>query len=233
MVVPSCSSCNRATSTSEQIVATLARSMREWTPRGLDHERTKKMLRDGVGRDAPEILQEWKRRLKPSQRAGFRQVEEKIGKTARPINIGYLTRAHIRVFGAKLAFALHYASAKRIVSPSGGVAVQIRSIKEIQQQQLPMNFRALLGDVLTLKQGRRFEVSDQFNYSSASDDVSSVHWANISNCFELLLFVVEDVTQLTGQGWIKDQIFQPGGVQSPIRPRPIDSYWTSWRQDLF
>jgi hypothetical protein len=226
LVVPSCSACNRATSSSEQVVAALARAMREWSPRGLDDHRTKEILFNGVRRDVPEVLEEWGRPLRRKQRASFEKLQTALSMEVRPINVGNLTRQHIRVFAAKLAFALHYHSAKRVVPPSGAVFLKIRSIAEMLWQPLPAEFRGLFGDIQTLQQGR-FEVSDQFAFMSASDHVSSAHWANISSCFELLLFAVDDL-KVSGQAWPKNQIFRPGELRSP--PRPIGSYSVKWTE---
>jgi hypothetical protein len=204
--------------------------MREWSPRGLDDERTKKILFDGVRRDVSEILEEWGRPLNRKQRASLEKLQTAIGKQVRPINVGRMTREHLRVFAAKLAFALHYQSAKRIVRSSGAVFVKIRSIAKMLWQPLPTEFRGLFGEIQTLKQGR-LEVSDQFAYMSASDNVSRAHWANISNCFELLLFAVDDLKQMSGQAWPKDQIVRPGDLRSP--PRSLGSYTIKWIEDLY
>jgi hypothetical protein len=78
----------------------------------------------------------------------------------------------------------------------------------------------------------RWEVSGQFACRSASDDVSSAYWVNVSDCFELLLFAVDDIKQLSDRAWPKNMIFQPGSDCLKSPSRPIGSYSFSWTEEL-
>jgi hypothetical protein len=231
LIFPSCHRCNHATGKSEQVVAALARALREWTPRGLDDERTKDILKRGLSANAPEILREWGTRLSARQRRRFLALREKSGLDLHPINIGPLTRAHVRAFAAKLACALHYKESGGILPASGGIMISMYTLDRLAREgPLKPSFFKILGPVKTLRQGKA-DVADQFQWASAHDEFGSVHWVNLNGLMELVLMAVCDARMLEPHLRPTERMFHPGHFPAD-QMDVIDILCVSWTQDF-
>lgn len=106
---------------------------------------------------------------------------------------GPLVNKCIQEFGAKLGYALHYETTRRIVPLEGGVAVKWFTNYNAVTDGLPSELLKILGPEKTLQQGT-WEVSDQFNYAYAIADTQALgaYFATFRISFAVLCWIAED-----------------------------------------
>ena len=190
-----------------------------------------KIFRKGLAVDAPEILREWATPLTARQRRRLRSLSEQYG-AVRPLNIGPLTRAHIRVFAAKLGCALHYNETGTILPSRGRVTVQMHSLDQLARRgPVDSRFMALLGPPTTLRQGKD-EVADQFVWRSAHDEVGSVHWVALPGFMELVLLVANDLSIFPEEERTGPLVFRPGEFAADRLDMIGGTMRMSWVQDF-
>lgn len=162
---PACNRCNHGTSQEEQVAAMIARLNPD--PNTQDGQDEVVKIMEAVNRNHPEILEE----LRPSAREQRTFMKERLG--LKPGRDGSPSRVPImklggpkvmhclNTFARKLTCSVHKYRTDQIIPPSGVIWVRIFSNIEFEDMPFPDDFLKLLGDPLTLKQGR-FSVEDQF-----------------------------------------------------------------------
>lgn len=229
LVVPSCSTCNRSTAPSEQVVAVLARATRSWTSVGLDDQRTEKMISAGLGQNAPEVLEEWSQ-VSARQRRRWKALKYRTGLDCFPLNAGPLTHRHVQTFAAKLACALYYHETQKILSSNGGVAVIASTTEQLAKGNgIPSELRAQLGPNKTLAQGKE-HVGHQFKWAGNSYTSGAVFVVDLGITFTLILWIAEDVNGLNVVLKNSGYVHRPGNLTSYHDPKLIGSLHHSWQQ---
>lgn len=186
MEYPACTACNSGGRLAEQAAAMMGRMYPDArTPEQIAD--LEKVLQ-AVQNNQPALLLE----MQPSavQRKKFRRDPD-VPPDTHPLNArGPLLSEAMRLFGAKLGFALHYEFSRRIVPPGGGVAVRWFSNHEAIKGDIPSDFISFLGSPRTLRQGK-FEVSDQFQWAGAtvSDASAGAYFAAFRSSFAIAAFV--------------------------------------------
>lgn len=127
---------------------------------------------------------------------------------------GPIVARSMTIFASKLGLALHCATTGRILSTTGGIAVQWFSNLQAYQDELPREFLAMCGHGRTLSQGS-FEVGDQFRAASIVPDDSgsmSAHFAVFRESFAVLMYATEQPDHDL-KGWS----VSPGFLKRPSR----------------
>jgi hypothetical protein len=106
---------------------------------------------------------------------------------------GPLVTAHMQAFALKLGLALHHQAVGRAVPTEGGVMARWFSNYEVETGDFPTSIFDHLTPLTTLKQGT-FEVSDQFQYSSAvaEDRSFGMYYAVFPMAFAVVAFAAID-----------------------------------------
>lgn len=192
LIVPTCSSCNRSFSQTDQVVALLARSMRSVVGPGLDGHRISKMIKFGIAKRQPELLAEWARLpLKAEQRV--RRAEAALGAPLKALNLGPLTKRHLQGFGARLAFGLHYHMTGAVVPQTGGAVVEVKTFyNRVSGWELSEELASKLGPPRTLGRTKKEAVPDQFLFSSSPREEVTFYFATFGIDFAFMMFVADD-----------------------------------------
>jgi hypothetical protein len=158
-----CKACNSGTRFSEMAVAMLSRAAPD--PTVESHRSELKRLLASVSTNIPGLLQEMEIG-KVGQKHAKRDMGIPDGAGVLRTNGPILTK-HMRIFGAKFGFAMHFEANGRRVPDSGGVQSIWFSNAQALRKEIPASLLEFLpGPPRTLKQGRK-EVSDQFNFQWA------------------------------------------------------------------
>lgn len=124
----------------------------------------------------------------------------------------------LRLYGAKLALALHWAETGQILATTGQVGVICYSNEVKYKGGVPQDLFDMLPDQRTLKQGKKTSAYP-FSFSSgkATDTDATAHWACFSDAFMYYLFAGQtfDFSILP-----PDHVFSPGCLQTP-KPPPL------------
>jgi len=202
--VPACEHCNRATRQHEQVAAMLGRIF----PNGRIPAEQDELVAiiKAVDNNNLGLLRE----MMPSREQTMRGAAavSQLPGAAGVLNCsGPLVNNCIQKFGAKLGFALHYATTTRIVPKTGGVAIRWYSNYDAVTEGLPPELFRFLGPEQTLRQGS-WSAGDQFNYAYAVDGTGAVaaYLATFRLSFAVLCWVNEDAS---GFGEVND-IHRPG-----------------------
>jgi hypothetical protein len=193
--VPACDPCNQATRQHEQVAAMLGRLYPDG-PSEAERAETKKIM-GAVHQNVPGLLKE----MIPSQRQHdrFARAGVELPDVAGVLSCkGSLLNHSIQIFGAKLGFALHYATMGRIVPYAGGVAVRWFSNFEAVTGEIPESIFRLLGPVHTLEQGK-WSAGDQFNYAYAvtQNKCMAAYFSTFRISFAVLSWISEDISDFT------------------------------------
>lgn len=192
--VPACDACNHATRQHEQVAAFLGRILPDG--KTAPEEREMESIMHAVKNNIPGLLQEML--AAPEQQARFEALRHKVPSAGGVMNCGGpLLNRSIQIFGAKLGFALHYATAGRIVPPEGGVAVRWYTNYDAITGGIPGELFQILGPPETLRQGE-WNVEDQFNYSYAvpEDLRMAAYFSTFRHSFAVLSWISEDLSRL-------------------------------------
>lgn len=160
---PACRRCNKTTAAHEQVAALLARSYPD--PVSVDEVREIRAYLRAVHKQMPLLLTE----MMPSWRQTYDMLAQ-LGSDFRGgvLNVGGpLVNSSMRIFGAKLAIALHYECTGKILPSTGGVYVHWYTNWNQLNQTIPAQLFSSLGAPETLRQGR-WAVPEQFQYAWAA-----------------------------------------------------------------
>lgn len=121
---------------------------------------------------------------------------------------GPLVVQSIQIFGAKVGFALHYATTGRVVPQEGGVAVRWYSNFDAMMGEIPAKLFKILGPPLSLTQGK-WSVEDQFSYAFCVVDGGRIaaYFSTFRRSFAVLSWVCENANNFDSNERI--QIFRP------------------------
>jgi hypothetical protein len=147
--VPACETCNRGTKQQEQVAALFGRIFPDG--RSVEERDELQQIMRSVRNNNPGLLEE----MMPSreQEALFAWSSSLLPPTAAGVLncSGPLVNRSIQIFGAKLGFALHYATMGRIVPLAGGAAVRWYSNYDTVTGKIPADIYKLLGPPQTLQ----------------------------------------------------------------------------------
>jgi hypothetical protein len=164
---PSCRECNARTSHSDLVASLIGRVFPDGDDR--DQDDLGRILR-GISNNLPGLLDEM-HIGRAGQKLASRRLERlgvAPGASFLKAN-GPLLAHHMRVFGAKLGFALHFEHMGTPVPIAGGVQPMWFSNVQALSGEIPASLLEMLPSPTTLRAGR-FEVSDQFRYSFVRTD---------------------------------------------------------------
>lgn len=186
--VPACDACNQATKKHEQIVALIARLSGPSVTR--EQQREFKDLLRRISKHSPMLHAE----LTPSWRQQYDVQNELGGRSGDggPINAsGPRLRESTDAFSMKLAHALYYTRAGRIIPPAGGVAHRLYTNWDRRKKLIPPTIFEGLSEPQTLRQGE-FNVSNQFEYAFGIGDRFGAFVATFRQTFLVQMIVHED-----------------------------------------
>jgi hypothetical protein len=216
---PSCSACNDGTRLSEQVAAVICRSYPDDNTESAQLEL--RGLLTALRNNAPEILLEMH-----TPRAQAKFTAQRLG---RPDG-GFLkldgpsVSAHLEIFAAKLAFALHYFKTRKPIPHGGGTVTLMYSNVSLLEGHTPDEIIAHVGEPMTLQQGAK-HVGDQFRYNVAMSDngTMSMGFASFREALAFATFGADEVSKLLVDGRMPGQLFRPGDLQKPVPPPEFSS----------
>lgn len=213
---PSCNACNQGSKWFED-VASFVGSIQ--LPPHDDEQANEhfKIKLNHLLRVHPDIYEE----LQPTfrQMKQVRKLEPEGGTARAALNLqGPAVSLALKLYGAKLGLALHWAETKEILPKDKRVGVFLYSNEVHYDGGVPQHLFEMLPNQKMLKQGVKSSAYP-FLYSSgkATDTNATAHWACFSNAFMYCLFVggAIDFSMLP-----PDLLFSPGCLQTP-KPRPV------------
>jgi hypothetical protein len=170
-----------------------------------DENKELKKLLNATERSRPGLLLE----MMPTQR----QILKAINITE-PHNIGGvlnvsgpLVNESIKIFAAKLGYALHYHTTGKILPEHGGATVSWYTNEAVFNNTLPEEIFKLMGSPNTLKMGN-WSTEDQFSYSYGHEEDKSigVYFCAFRLSFAVLIWVCEKASALPKNV----EIYKPG-----------------------
>ena len=186
--VPSCAACNSRTATSEQVIAFLARVLRN----GADPTDIKSIFKGFCEANA-----QLSRRILPT--ANMKREAKRTFGTASVLRLDDdELQSHVQIVGAKWAFALHSKKFGSPITDGGGVWVKWWSNADrVRGPILPPNLDSILPQIPEiLKIGSKKSSIGQFEYVfRALDDnkyEAGLFFVTCSNSFAMLLITSQD-----------------------------------------
>jgi hypothetical protein len=209
---PCCKACNSGTRLSEMAAALLSRASPDATVES--HQSELKRLLTSVSTNIPGLLQEME-----IGKAGQKLARQEMGipdgagvlRTSGPI----LTK-HMRVFGAKFGFAMHFAANRERVPESGGILPIWFSNAQAVKGQIPASLLEMLpGPPRTLRQGTK-EVSDQFKFQWAltQEGDHALFYGVFRQSFAIASVSAIDRTLFLDKQAAKYAVFAPGNLRA-------------------
>ncbi len=127
---------------------------------------------------------------------------------------GPILKRHMRIFAAKLGFALHYEVHGTPVPQEGAVQVQYFTNVNAARGELPHQIIDMLPGPRTLKQGTK-HVSDQFSYSwlLTGEQRHSAFYAVFNDSFSTLAVTALDRTEFLEGHAPKGTVYAPGAFK--------------------
>jgi hypothetical protein len=173
---PACAKCNRATRHDEQIVAMLSRIYSNGGSPEDDLDFAEKFR--AVAHNYPDVIREMqpmKSQLRDAgRRYGIRPVSGQLLSDLPLLSVrGPLVNQAVDNFSRKLACALFYKNAGRIVPPHAPIAVRWYANLQIENEEIPRELAPLLGAIPTLVRAKT-SLEDQFFYRWVASDTSSM-----------------------------------------------------------
>ncbi|MEM6939162.1 MAG: hypothetical protein AAF943_03525 [Pseudomonadota bacterium] len=137
---------------------------------------------------------------------------------------GPIVSLALKLYGAKLALALHWAETGAILESDGRIFVGCSSNEKLYRGGVSQQIFQLLPDQRRLAQGRKVSAYE-FAYSSkqCEDSDTTAHWAWFSNALLYRLFVGQ---QHVFSEFPQFELFAPGCIQTP-KPKP-QTRFVSW-----
>jgi hypothetical protein len=160
LVMPSCDSCNRGTSTADLVVSIVSR----WgeTPSNSDHASLVARLR----KQAPEIVAEWTTFSLKQRIMGRRHLEAhgvSVPPGAGVVSLGLRSVQELNLFAHKATLALYFERFRRPLPLTGAFCAYWRSKEDYARNGVPNALLDLLPKYDTLVQGR-WNTSEIFEY---------------------------------------------------------------------
>jgi hypothetical protein len=205
---PACKECNHGTKHSDLVASLMGRM---YPDAGTDpaKQEVKKIL-SAVSNNVPGLLQEME-----IGSGGQKIVRNQIpnmppGAAVLRAN-GPILEKHMRTFGAKLGFALHYEARRTPVPLEGGVQPMYFTNVNAAKGELPMGIIELLPKAKTLQQGKK-NVSAQFNYSwrVTEEGRHSVFYAVFNQAFAIAAVTALDRNEFLTRNAERFPIVVPG-----------------------
>lgn len=220
---PSCMACNSGSTWAEDTASFIGSIQLESTKKGVEHFERKLAQ---MSNNYPAILQS----MAPTKQQRNRASNILYGdnETAGALSLSSpVISSAMHLYGAKLAFALHWKETGKIISQRERIGVLWFSNAQAFEDDIPQQLFDLLPDGETLEAGA-FHVRDSFEYSSrrTTDSDATAHWVIFGQAFMYMLFVGENLTMNTLDS---DQVFRPNCFANS-KPRfdtifPSNSTW--------
>jgi hypothetical protein len=214
---PSCVECNNGTSDSDLVASLLGRVYPDAKSQ-LAQAEIKKLLA-AVANNIPGLLQEMM-----VDEAGQKNAARGIPNMPPVVAVlranGPILERHMRIFGAKLGFALHYEAHGAPVPKKGGVMALYFTNANAARGELPREIINMLPNRQTLKQGTK-HVSDQFSYSWLLTDERrhTAFYAVFNDSFAILVTTALDRAEFLERHAAKHTLYAPGafrrGAETP------------------
>jgi hypothetical protein len=187
MEFSACWACNNGTSLSDLVASLLGRTYPDWRD-----DELKKLL-ESVSQNAPGLLADMM--VTESEEVRARGMIPNMPRGAALLRAdGPQLQNHMRIFGAKLGFAVHYEELRQIIPRGGGVQAFYFTNANAARGELPREVIDLLpGPPKTLRQGIK-HVSNQFGYSwkLTEDGRHNVVYAVFNDAFAILAVTALD-----------------------------------------
>lgn len=215
---PSCRPCNNGTSQSDIVASLIGRvSPDPTTQTQMEADEFKKLLLS-VHQNVPGLLEEMRTR-----RAAEKLEVKRLG--VHPDSgimraDGPILTKHMKVFGAKMGFALHAEAFKARVPHDGGVMPIWYSNAQAIRGELPQDLLAFLPPLGTLRMGR-MEVSDQFQFSWAITDEGGhgVFFASFREAFAIAAITALNRSFFDRPDFPTFPVFAPGDLKPILTTR--------------
>jgi hypothetical protein len=160
LVFPSCEHCQKLSKEHELVAAMVARIFPNPTTKVQVRDVQKYIRR--VGKAVPGLLEQM--RPAPDQQAAFAQLRHQVPSAAGVLSFrGPLLNKSMELFGVKLTCGLYYEHTRRIIGADEAISVRVYTNVDDIQGRLPDEVLRLMGERMTLHQGR-WSVPDQFFY---------------------------------------------------------------------
>jgi hypothetical protein len=204
---PSCAPCNHKTSDADLVASLIGR----FDPDAGTEVRQTELLKllSAVENNIPGLLKEMHVGRGGQKIASRRIPRFPSGGSVMRVD-GPLVTKHMRLFGAKLGFALHFEEFGRPVPDEGGV-----TNAQAAKGELPDELIRMFPPQQTLRQGRK-EVSAQFGYSSllTTERRHSVYYATFRTAFAVAAVTALDRSELLAKYAVKFPVFKPGDFRA-------------------
>jgi hypothetical protein len=143
---------------------------------------------------------------------------------------GPLVTKYMQMFGAKLAFALHFETVGSPIPVDGGAQPMWLSNAQALSGDLPRELIASFPKTRTLAQGKR-DVSSQFQYTSmfTEDRQHALFFAAFNASFAILAVTARDRSILFHKAAEKFPIFAPGFFKTDAQRPPNLESWRKIR----
>ena len=208
---PCCEECNHGASNSDLVASLLGRVFPDAKSQPAQTEI--KRLFAAVANNIPDLLQEmWVNAV--GQKNALRDIPNMPPGAGVLRANGPILDRHMRIFGAKLGFALHYEAHGTPVPQEGGVhALYFTNVNAVRGE-LPREIIDLMPSPRTLKQGTK-HVSDQFSYSwqSTEERRYSAFYAVFNNSFVILAITALDRAEFLEGHAPKNTPYAPGAFR--------------------
>lgn len=212
---PACAECNHGTSRSDLVAALMGRMYPD--ARTNDAQRELKKLLSAVSNNVPGLLQEMQIG-RGGQKIASRTIPNMPEVAALLRADGPILTHHMRTFGAKLGFALHFEAIGSRVPDDGGVQPLYYTNVNAAKGELPREIIDLLQSPKTLEQGEK-NGSGQFNYSWQFTDERrhSVFYAVFNEAFAILAVTALDRSEFLAKNADKYPVWAPGAFKFAAR----------------
>lgn len=215
---PSCDECNQGSKWFEDIASFVGSVQLASDGEAKSTEHFKRKLSHLV-KVHPEIADE----LRPTfrQKKQVRKLEHAGAVASAALNLqGPTVSLALKLYGAKLGLALHWAETGIVLPVGGRVGVISYSNEALYRGGVPQHLFEMLPEQRILRQGKKTSAYP-FSFSSRKtiDTDSTAHWACFSDALMYYLFVGQTVHSSILP---PDNLFSPGCLQTP-KPRPIAS----------
>lgn len=209
---PACKACNHGTSHADLVASLMGRLYPDAKTERAKEE-VKKILKS-VANNIPGLLQEMEIR-----RAGQKLARRTIPNLPTDGGVmradGPIMTRHMRTFGAKLGFALHYEAHRTPVPIEGGVQAIYFTNVNVARGEIPHRLIELMPEPRTLSQGTR-NVSEQFKYSwlLTEERRHTAFYAEFNEAFAIAAVTSVDRTEFLTENAKKHPVIVPGDFKN-------------------
>jgi hypothetical protein len=221
---PTCAPCNHGSSHADLVASLIGRF--DPDAGGEQGQRDFLKLLSGINNNIPGLLDEMKIGRAGQKLALRRLPPLPAGSELMRVD-GPLVKEHMKMFAAKLGFALHYEMFGTPVPAEGGVQPMWFTNVQVMTGDLPIDLLSLLPSMQTLKQGR-MEVSDQFQYTSRRTEEGrhSLFYGKFWSAFAVAAVTAMDRSEFLERNAAKFPLVLPGAFKSAdCKPAAMSSLW--------